>query len=212
MNWTRFGERRSTHRIAAVDELRFPASGRQRLTNQHDHLSGDDVQLVEAATRQWFRLVARHRKASLVVPSLVVDDLWRELAVHVRDYATFCEAAFGRLLSHPPRQTAGSGSAASLLATLGHARRDEGAGPTALPLLFRVDDELRIRDGNRYLADCGGRGQCFQVRGLICLQHVGGPGKRLSAAGIRGDLPFYDGRHGYAGGAFEDGGGGDGGN
>jgi len=146
------------------------------------------------------------------MPSLVVDDLWQALVLRPRDYAAFCDAAFGRLLSHTPRYTTAAATAsrdrtAPLLATLGHARRDEGGGPAALPLLFRVDEDLRIPDGNRYLADCGGRGECFQAPGMICLQHVRGPGKRLRAGGIRGDLPFYDGRHGYGGGAFATGGG-----
>ena len=103
-----------------------------------------------------------------------------------------------------------------LLATLNYGRRDEGCGPTGLPLLFRVDQELRVRDGNRYLADCGGRGECFPGSSLVCLQHLGGRGKRPRTGGIRGDLPFSDGRYGYAGGAGgggggELGGGGDGG-
>lgn len=211
MIWTRLGRHRSAHRIAAVDDLRFPASGRQRLVNQHDHLGGEDIALVEAATRQWFRLAARDPGAALVVPSRVVDELWQDLASHERDYGPFCDAAFGRPLRHQPRYTMadapGSKRTAWLLTTLGHARRDEECGPTELPLLFRVDEDLRIRDGNRYLADCGGRGQCFHVPGMICLQHVGGPGKRLTTGGIRGDLPFYDGRYGYAGGAFVAGGG-----
>jgi hypothetical protein len=213
MLWTRLRNHRTIHRIAAVDDLQFPASGRQRLGNRHPQLSGDDIRLVEAATRQWFRIVARNPTAKLSMPSVVVDDLWQELSLHARDYAAFCDAAFGRLLHHPPRSAMNAGTANTnrttlLLATLSYARRDEGCGPTGLPLLFLVDQDLRIRDGNRYLADCGGRGECFQAPGMSCLQHLGGLGKRLGAPGIRGDLAFHDGRYGYAGGAF--GGGGDG--
>lgn len=211
MIWTRLAKNRSGHRI---DHLQFPARARHRLMNQHANLSGDDFVLVETAARQWFRLIARNPRANLSMPSVVVDDLWQELALDVREYAAFCDAAFGRPLVRSPRQTTPAGNttakpAASLLATLGYARRDENCGPTDLPLLFRIDQDLRIEGGYRYLADCGGRGECFGVRGMICLQHVGGPGKRLKAAGIRGDLPFHDGRYGYAGGAF--GGGSDGG-
>jgi hypothetical protein len=206
MFWSRLGNGRTAHRVATVDGLLFPAGGRQRLVTRHSHLSDEDIRLIEAATRQWFRVVARNPGAKLSMPSVAVDDLWRGLALHEREYAAFCDAAFGRLLHPPP--TSGPNRAASLLATLGHARRDEGRGPTGLPLLFLVDQNLRIRGGNRYLADCGGRGECFQVPGMICLQHVGGLGKRLGAPGIRGDLAFHDGRHGYAGGAFEGGGGG----
>ncbi|MEU5935713.1 hypothetical protein [Micromonospora sp. NPDC047187] len=197
-----------------MSELRFPASGRQHLRNRYPHLSDDDLVLVETATRQWFRIIARQPGAKLSMPSVVVDDLWQEMTLHARDYATFCDAAFGRSTHHRPTSATSSDRTDAnrgplLLATLGHGRRDEGCGPTGLPLLFRVDQELHIHDGNRYLADCGGRGECFPVSGRVCLQHLAGPGRRPKPPGIRGDLPFLDGRHGYAGGAGGGGGGGE---
>jgi len=125
------------------------------------------------------------------MPSVVADDLWQELALRGRDYAAFCDAAFGRLVHYRPglamsADPADVGRSRSLLATLTFARRDEGCGPTALPLLFRVDQNLRIQDGNYYLADCGGRGECFPVPGLVCLRHLEGPGRQLSVRGMRG--------------------------
>ncbi|MEU7752716.1 hypothetical protein [Micromonospora sp. NPDC049171] len=212
MNWTKFRSDRTPRRLRAVADLQFPASGRERLRNRYPHLGADDIVLVETATRQWFRLVVRHPGAKLSVPSVVVDDLWQALTLHTRDYAAFCDAAFGRLLHHQPGPATGGDPpnaerGSLLLATLSHARRDEGGDPTSLPLLFRVDQELRIPDGKRYLADCGGRGECFPVAERVCLQHLGGPGKRPKPRGIRGNLPFLDGRHGYAGGSGGVGGG-----
>ncbi|RAO10424.1 hypothetical protein MED15_05640 [Micromonospora noduli] len=211
MIWTKFRSDRTPRRLRAVSDLRFPASGRHHLRNRYPHLSDDDIVLVETATRQWFRIIARQPSAKLSMPSVVVDDLWQELTLHARDYATFCDAAFGRSTHHRPTSASGDTTDANrgplLLATLGHGRRDEGCGPTGLPLLFRVDQELHIHDGHRYLADCGGRGECFPVSGRVCLQHLAGPGKRPKPPGIRGDLPFLDGRHGYAGGAGGGGGG-----
>lgn len=225
MNWTTFRSNSTPRRLRAVTDLQFPASARQQLLNRHPHLSDDDIVLVETATRQWFRIVARQSSAKLSVPSVVVDDLWQELTRHTQDYATFCDAAFGRPLPHQPRFTTSAGMTntdrSALLATLNHGRRDEGCGPTGLPLLFRVDQEVRVQNGKRYLADCGGRGECFPVSDRVCLQHLAGPGKRPKPRGIRGELPFNDGRHGYAGGSGgsgggefsggSDGGGGDGG-
>lgn len=214
MIWTKFRSDRTPRRLRAVSDLQFPASGRHHLRNRYPHLSDDDIVLVETATRQWFRIIARQPNAKLSMPSVVVDDLWQELTLHARDYATFCDAAFGRATHHRPTSAASGDTTAAdrgplLLATLGHGRRDEGCGPTGLPLLFRVDQELDIQDGNRYLADCGGRGECFPVSGRVCLQHLAGPGKRPKPRGISGDLPFLDGRHGYAGGAGGSGGGGE---
>ncbi|MCG5470045.1 hypothetical protein LADH09A_003986 [Micromonospora sp. LAH09] len=211
MNWTTFRSDRTSRRLRAVSELQFPASGRQQLRNRHLHLSDDDIVLVETATRQWFRIIARQPNAKLSVPSVAVDDLWQALTRHAQDYATFCDAAFGRPLPHQPRAATSADTTttdrSALLATLKHGRRDEDCGPTGLPLLFRVDQEVRVQEGNRYLADCGGRGECFPVSERVCLQHLAGPGKRARSGGIRGDLPFNDGRHGYAGGAGGSGGG-----
>ncbi|MEU4530672.1 hypothetical protein AB0F49_20805 [Micromonospora ureilytica] len=214
MIWTKFRSDRTPRRLRAVSELRFPASGRHHLRNRYPHLSDDDIALVETAARQWFRIIARQPGAKLSMPSVVVNDLWQELTLHERDYATFCDAAFGRPPHHQPRSAPGGDAADDnrrplLLTTLSYGRRDEGCGPNGLPLLFRVDQELQIHDGNRYLADCGGRGECFPVSGRVCLQHLAGPGKRSKPPGIRGDLPFLDGRHGYAGGAGGSGGGGE---
>lgn len=104
------------------------------------------------------------------MPSLIVGDMWREHVLHTRDYADFCEAAFGGLLHHTTES-----------ATLGNTYRlalhDEPDAPGRLPLLFRVDAELGIDGGNHYLADCGGRGQCHELPGMVCLQHLDGLGR-----------------------------------
>lgn len=148
------------------------------------------------------------------MPSVVVDELWQEMTRHASEYAAFCDTAFGHLLHRPA--VAISADTTSLLATLGYARQDEGGSPTALPLLFRVDQNLRIQNGNRYLADCGGRGECFRAPGLTCLRHLTGPGKAISPAGIRGGWftlnRNYGPYHADVGGLYGDhGGGSDGG-
>jgi hypothetical protein len=200
MIWTRLRKHRSAHQIAAIDDLRFPAGARQRLTNRHPHLGDDDIQLVEAATRQWFRLIARHRRWKLSMPSVAAGDLWQELALHTRDYAAFCDAAFAgvprRRPGAPISPAAPDTDRTYLRPTLEHARLDEGCHTPALPLLFRLDESLRIQHGNYYLADCGGRGECFEAAGLICLQHLAGPGKRQTPRGIRGNSPSgHDGQY-----------------
>jgi hypothetical protein len=200
MIWTRLRRYRAVHRIAIVNDLQFPVSGRQHLANRHPHLSGDDIRLVEAATRQWFRLVAGRRGPKLSMPSVAADDLWQEFALHARDYAAFCDAAFGR--EPRPQPGAAVSTAATdtdltrLRITLDDARQDEGCLPPALPLLFRLDQSLRIQRGNYYLADCGGRGECFEVTGLICLQHLTGPGRLKTPRGVRGNSPTsHDGQY-----------------
>jgi hypothetical protein len=162
----------------------FPRSVRQRFAHQHPQLADDDLTLVEAAARQWFRLAARHPVAKLSMASVLVDDFWRELLRHTRDYATFCDAAFGRFLPHDADSAVSAANATAnrttrLRHTLNLARQDEGCGPRGIPLLFRVDRQLGL-DGAGYVADCGGHGECYEVSGTVCLQHLIGLGKQTN--------------------------------
>jgi hypothetical protein len=136
-------------------------------------VTSDGLQLVEDGLRQWFRLGARHPKARLTMPSVIVGDLWQEFALHGREYAEFCTAALG----HPLPVDSVIADRGRLRATFQAALEDEAGRPGSLPLIFRVDRELAILGGRFYLADCGGRGVCHELKGSICLQHLDGPGQ-----------------------------------
>jgi hypothetical protein len=174
---------RRQDRVAVVDAYRFPSSVRLRFAQEHRTLTAEDIAMVEAAARQWFRLAARHPKAKLSMPSVIVDDLWHELVLHTRDYAEFCDTALGRFLHHVPESAMSAADAAAnrnstLRETLRLAQQDEAIEATRLPLLFKVDRDLAVDGGRRYLADCGGRGECFGLPGAICLQHLTSVGRR----------------------------------
>ena len=83
--------------------------------------------------------------------------MWRTLSDDHISYGELCASAFGRVLPYAERPGA-------LAATYRAARKDE---PGDMPLLFRVDKELGVPEARRYVADCGGRGQCWRVRGGI---------------------------------------------
>jgi hypothetical protein len=172
-----FGLRQHGRRLAAVDDYRFPGNVRQRFIQHHGELTVDGIRSVEAAARQWFRLGVRHPKARLAMPSVIVDDLWREFVSQTREYAEFC-AALGRVPPRAPEPaTTADGRSGDLRATFRYAQQDEPGGVRPLPVLFRVDQELAVAGGRHYLADCGGRGICYELKGTICLQHLGGSGK-----------------------------------
>lgn len=173
MRWIRSPNRRTVDRLAVVDAYRFPTSVRQRFAMRRSDLATGEVDRVEDAARQWFRLAVRHPKARLSMPSVVVDDLWHELVLHTHDYTDFCAVAFGRLLLQAP----GPPAAGQLATTFRLAQQDEGCQPEILPLLFRIDRDLAVEGARRYLADCGGRGECHELPGTICLQHVNGVGQ-----------------------------------
>jgi hypothetical protein len=173
MSWIRPRDRRTAQRLAIVDEYPFTAGVRHRLTLKHSDLGTAGIALVQNAARQWFRLFARHPTAQLSMPSVAVDDLWREMVRDDRDYSEFCDAAFGHLLPRPPEPD--PDRPPRLATTLRLAQEDEGCPPEALPLLFRIDRDLGVTGGVRYLADCGGgRDICHELPGATCLRHIAG--------------------------------------
>lgn len=181
MSWIRVFGRRPAQRLAVVDSYRFADGVRRRFAIKHGALDDAAVALVEDAARQWFRLAVRQPKVQLFMPSIVVDDLWHEMILDTPGYADFCVAVFGRFLHHVPESMMPSaGDAAYRTVRLGQtfrlAQEDERGRPGALPLLFRVDRELKIKGARRYVADCAG-GRCRATHGAICLWHVAGVGK-----------------------------------
>jgi len=172
MRWIRPRDRRTAQGLAVVGGYLFPAGVRHRFSVTHDNLDTAAIALVEDAARQWFRLAARHPRAKMSMPSVVVDDLWRELVRDTRGYAELCEAAFRRPLPRPPEP--GADRPARLATTFRLAQEDESCPADRLPLLFRIDRELGVVDGGRYLADCGGRADCHELPGATCLTHVAG--------------------------------------
>jgi hypothetical protein len=179
--------RGAPRRLAAVDAYRFPAGVRQQFAFQHAGMSPDDLRTVEDAARQWFRLGARHPRARLAMPSVAVAALCRAFVVHTRDYQQFCDEALARAPQYEPAAAAGP-IGKRLQQTFRLAREDEQCAAPVLPLLFRVDREVGVPGGRSYLADCGGRGQCYPLPDTICLTHLTGMGRR-----IRGDFRGPDG-------------------
>ena len=170
MSWLRSRDRRRA--VAAVAGYRFPAGVRHRFSVTHDDLDAAAIARVEDAARQWFRLAGRHPRAEMSMPSVIVDDLWREMVRDTRDYAEFCAAAFRRPMPRPAES--GPARPARLATTFRLAQEDESCPPDVLPLLFRIDRELGVAGGGHYLADCGGRAVCHEMPGAVCLTHVAG--------------------------------------
>jgi hypothetical protein len=219
MTRLRLRTRAPTRRLTFIDTYQFPTGVRQRFAHQHETLSADDVRAVETAMRQWFRLAARHPRTTLSMPSLVADHMWHELVLHTRDYAEFCEAAFGRFLHHTPEpamnaKAATDNRSTDLARTFRLAQQDADHATGQLPLLFRLDMELGISGGARYLADCGGRGQCHHLQGSVCLRHLGGAGRprrgfwdrSLSKHGTDTGPVMHGGSGGLCGGSYGGGG------
>jgi hypothetical protein len=149
----------ASRRRQFIREARFPPFLASKLRSHYPQLSQGDADLVLRGLRQFFLAHLRSKRRFVSMPSQVVDAAWHDFILHTRAYASWCEAAFGRLLHHTPAEVLGD-----------DARRNDGLRrawfwackeesidprtPTRLPLLFALDKKFGIPGGFSYVPDC----------------------------------------------------------
>jgi hypothetical protein len=126
-----------------------------KLCQKHPGLDLKGCHMAARALRQFFLIHHKLPKQRIGMPSRVVDDLWHEFILDTREYQRFCRQAFGRFFHHTPSTAMhrGEDAAAELKLTWRHACMEENIGwrkPTRLPLLFAIDEKLRIKGAQRY--------------------------------------------------------------
>ena len=149
----------------------------EKLRAKHPNLQQKECQLVAHALRAFFLAHLKSGRKYVSMPSQVADDLWHEFILYTKEYAEFCNKAFGRFMHHVPAAVLG-GSAASnagLRRCWWYACKEENINPakaTRLPLLFALDAKLDIPGGFRYIADCAGFRERAGEGGVVI--HCGG--------------------------------------
>jgi hypothetical protein len=149
-------------REAFIRDYVFPDVLRRKIAQKYPQLSEPQIDLVFGALRQYFYacLAAKvaTRGGSVGMPSRVVDDLWHEFILMSREYADFCNQAFGGFLHHVPEgelkvpmHTALSTTLDALKPRGGIARGVAVLG--GIPLLFAIDKALAIPGGFEHDAD-----------------------------------------------------------
>ena len=133
----------------------FPPTCSTKLSEQHPHLTTEQIQEVFDALREYFYLCRLSKGQMIAMPSKVVDDAWHEFLLYTQEYAHFCKRAFGRFLHHTPTETM---SLDSIVLAWWLACKNQGMdpkAPTVLPLLFNIDDLFAIPNefihGNDFL-------------------------------------------------------------
>ena len=129
-----------------------------KLREKHPHLTPKDCQLVARALREFFLAHLKSKRGFVGMPSRVVDDLWHEFILHTREYQRFCDNAFGKYFHHVPAGAMGKNkySDEALRLTWRYACREENINPrkpTRMPLLFAIDEKLKIAGGFIYTLD-----------------------------------------------------------
>lgn len=139
----------------------FPAGLFGKLRTKYPDLTQKDCQLVTRALRQYFLAHLKSGCKFVSMPSQVADELWHEFILYTKDYAHFCDKAFGRFMHHTPAVVLSSSKQSNegLRRRWWYVCREENISPrkaTRLPLLFALDAKLKIPNGFRYSVDCGG--------------------------------------------------------
>lgn len=147
-------------RLAVIEDYAWPPGLLDKLKALHPLLTDSETDRVSRGLKQFFRAYLNGGRRHVAMPSRVVDDLWHEFILYTRDYHHFCNNAFGRYLHHTPAVVLRSGEKednAGLRRVWWQACREEGIDPKlpkSLPLIFALDDSLRIAGGHHYTPNC----------------------------------------------------------
>ena len=158
MVWSRW---RISARADHIRSYMFPRGLIDRFGIKRPELSLKERQLVAHALRQFFLAHLKSGCKFVSMPSQVADELWHEFILYTRHYETFCNDAFGSFMHHTPAVVLGADrqNNAGLRRTWWHCCLEENINPkaaTRLPLLFSLDEKLKISNGFRYALDCKG--------------------------------------------------------
>lgn len=151
--------RRQSQRAAFIRAYAFPPGLLDKLAHLHPSLTHEERQLVSIGLRQFFIAYLRSGKKFISMPSRVADDLWHEFILYTRDYQQFCGKAFASFLHHTPSVALSENRKTNegLRRVWWHTCREEKIdpyNPRRLPLIFALDEKLKIRGGFRYHPRC----------------------------------------------------------
>jgi hypothetical protein len=113
----------------------------------------------------------------VAMPSQVVDDAWHEFILFSQLYEQFCHKGLGRFLHHTPAEAMDSPTQAKegikrawqLACAIEWINPKK---PASLPLLFAIDDLLKIEHGFIYRLDC----LKDTADNAYCASHIGDGG------------------------------------
>lgn len=151
--------RQRLERAVFIRQYVFPTSLKFKLDQAYPQLSDAQIKHVLEGLRTWFLLLAANPGTRCGMPSKAVDTAWHEFILLTKNYADFCDKAFGRFVHHEPHTGDAKAEQDGLAWTWG-SRASLGAGALAVGLgagallsskdLFALDHNLGIAGGNIY--------------------------------------------------------------
>jgi hypothetical protein len=158
----------------ALEDWRFDDAYTRKVLQMYPHLTENDVSEAFEQLRLYFQICWRYEKRLVAMPSRLVDTCWHLFILDTRNYAQFCELAFGRFLHHEPPSTIEfqkmPADARNQRQMLANARAYQGTvrhgthDSLIVPALFSMDERLRIDDGFCYSTEFLGNLATFDVK------------------------------------------------
>ncbi len=141
-----------------IQSFNFSSSLVARLQKNHPDLTVGQIESVFQGLRDYFAICYKANGSKVAMPSRIVDEAWHEFILFTRDYAVFCQNAFGHFLHHNPSTslTTLTDRKGALTLAWDLACKLANVNPKKtlqLPLLFRIDEELAIPSGMKYETD-----------------------------------------------------------
>jgi uncharacterized membrane protein YgcG len=133
-------------RRAFIEGYEFPMALKNKL---REELDGDrPIGVALEGLREWYlACLEAGPKATLGMPSRAVDIAWHEMILLTRTYHHFCERAFGYYLHHSPEAIMDAPMRDGLARTLAAVDRNRALTMAGIPMLFAIDSELDLVDG-----------------------------------------------------------------
>ena len=140
---------RHKRRRAFIEGYEFPMALRNKLREELDSDRPVDVAL--EGLREWYvACLEAGPDETLGMPSRAVDVAWHEMILMTRTYHHFCERAFGYYLHHSPESVMDEPMRDGLARTLAALERNRALTMAGVPLLFAIDAELDLADGQSW--------------------------------------------------------------
>lgn len=143
-----------------IKNFEFSEMIKLRLKNQHfQNINNEDLQRIIFSLQTFFLMVLENKGTSVAMPSKVVDIAWHEFILCTKDYAEFCQKAFGKFLHHTPTErmkspTESTNGILNCWTLACELENIDPENPKSLPSIFSIDSEFNIKDGFYYTLDC----------------------------------------------------------
>ena len=138
-----------------IRHYKFPPGLLQKLQVRHPQIQAKEFSLIAQALRQFFLGYLLSNKQPVGMPSRIADDLWHEFILYTKQYAEFCQQAFGEFFHHTPAAAMGAHKETNtgLRRIWWYCCKEENIAPRKplrMPLLFALDSKLNVTHGHRY--------------------------------------------------------------